>query len=127
MKDSAKLLVRFGVGFDKVDLKAASKNGIAIARTTGANTTAVAEMALTLMLSCRRRIAKAQTRTQSGVWVKDVGNEIIGATVGIVGFGAIGRRLAKLLSGFDCPDSGLRSVPERGGLEGAGRRIREPG
>ena len=40
VKDSAKLLVRFGVGFDKVDLKAASKNGIAIARTTGANTTA---------------------------------------------------------------------------------------
>lgn len=120
VKDSAKLLVRFGVGFDKVDLKAASKNGIAIARTTGANTTAVAEMALTLMLSCRRRIAKAQTRTQSGVWVKDVGNEIIGATVGIVGFGAIGRRLAKLLSGFDCRILAYDPFPNEAALKELG-------
>lgn len=102
VKDRTKLLVRFGVGFDKVDLKAASANGIAIARTTGANTTAVAEMALTLMLSCRRKINQAQSRVKSGIWVKDIGNEIIGATVGIIGFGSIGQRLAKLLSGFDC-------------------------
>ena len=102
VRDSAKLLVRFGVGFDKVDLKAASANGIAIARTTGANTTAVAEMALTLMLSCRRRISKYQERTKAGEWVKDIGNEIIGSTVGIIGYGCIGRRLARLLGGFDC-------------------------
>lgn len=102
VKDNAKLLVRFGVGFDKVDLKAASKNGIAIARTTGANTTGVAEMALTLMLACRRRINLYQTRTKTGEWVKDIGNELIGGTVGIIGYGNIGRRLAKLLKGFDC-------------------------
>ena len=60
IKDSTKLLVRFGVGYDKVDLEAATRNGIAVARTTGANTTAVAEMALTLMLSCRRKINKYQ-------------------------------------------------------------------
>lgn len=102
IKDSTKLLVRFGVGFDKVDLKAASANGIAVARTTGANTTAVAEMALTMMLSCRRKINTYQARTKSGEWVKDIGNEIIGATVGIIGYGSIGRRLARLLSGFDC-------------------------
>ncbi len=102
IKDSTKLLVRFGVGYDKVDLEAATRNGIAVARTTGANTTAVAEMALTLMLSCRRKINKYQARTKAGEWVKDIGNELIGATVGIVGYGAIGRRLARLLSGFDC-------------------------
>lgn len=102
VKDSSKLLVRFGVGYDKVDLKAASRNGIAIARTTGANTTGVAEMALTLMLSCRRRINKYQARTKSGEWVKDIGNELIGGTVGIIGYGNIGRRLARLLKGFDC-------------------------
>ena len=102
IRERTKILTRFGVGFDNVDLKAASANGIAIARTTGANTTAVAEMALTLMLSCRRKINQAQLRTKSGVWVKDIGNEIIGATVGILGFGAIGRRLARLIQGFDC-------------------------
>ena len=102
LADGAKLLVRFGVGYDKVDLKAASEAGIAIARTTAANTTAVAEMALTLMLACKRKLKLAQTRTKSGVWVKDVGNEIIGATVGILGYGNIGRRLRRLLTGFDC-------------------------
>ena len=102
VKDSAKLLVRFGVGFDKVDLKAASRNGIAVARTTGANTTGVAEMALTLILACKRRINTYQARTKSGQWLKDIGHEIIGGTVGIIGYGSIGRRLARLLSGFDC-------------------------
>ena len=102
VKDSTKLMVRFGVGFVKVDLKAASRNGIAIARTTGANTTAVAEMALTLMLTCRRRMNLYQARTRAGEWVKDIGNELIGSTVGIIGYGNIGRRLAKLLKGFDC-------------------------
>ena len=76
----AKLLVRFGVGYDKVDLKAASANGIAIARTTGANTTAVAEMALTMMVSARRRINTYQAGAKAGKWVKDIGNEIIGGT-----------------------------------------------
>lgn len=102
IRERTKLLVRFGVGYDKVDLEAASRNGIAVARTTGANTTGVAEMALTLMLSCRRRISTYQMRTKTGNWVKDIGNELIGATVGIIGYGAIGRRLAKLLSGFEC-------------------------
>ncbi len=102
LSDGAKLLVRFGVGYDKVDLNAASAAGIAIARTTAANTTAVAEMALTLMLTCLRKLKIAQTRTQSGIWVKDVGNELIGATVGILGYGNIGRRLRRLLIGFDC-------------------------
>lgn len=102
VKDSTKILVRFGVGFDKVDLKAASRYGIAIARTTGANTTAVAEMALSLMLAARRHICIDNNMVRKGLWEKDVVHEIIGSTVGIVGFGAIGKRLAKLLQGFDC-------------------------
>lgn len=102
IKDNIDLLVRFGVGFDKVDLKAASKNGIAIARTTGANTPAVAEMALMLMLACRRKLNLYQARAKAGEWVKDIGNELIDGTVGIIGYGSIGRRLAKLLKGFNC-------------------------
>ena len=102
VKDRTKLLVRFGVGYDKVDLKAASAAGIAVARTAGANTNAVAEMALTLLLSCNRRVKLAQTRTESGVWVKDVGHELIGATLGILGYGGIGRKLRQLVSGFGC-------------------------
>jgi len=102
VKDTAKILVRFGVGYDKVDLEAASRNGIAIARTTGANTTGVAEMALTLMLSCRRKISKQQAIVKSGKWVKDIGYELFGSTIGIIGYGNIGRHLKKLVSGFGC-------------------------
>lgn len=120
IKDKAKLLVRFGVGYDKVDLKAASANGIAVARTTGANTTAVAEMALTMMLSCRRRINKYQARAKAGEWVKDIGNEIIGSTVGIIGYGCIGQRLARLLKGFDCKILAYDPFPKKEVMEADG-------
>jgi phosphoglycerate dehydrogenase-like enzyme len=97
-----KLLVRFGVGYDKVDLAAASNYGIAIARTTGANTNGVAEMALLLILSTRRKIRINQNCVVKGEWKKNVANETMGSTVGILGFGAIGQALADLLSGFGC-------------------------
>lgn len=97
-----KLLVRFGVGFDKVNLADATASGIAIARTTGANSTGVAEMALTQILAVRRQLMINRKTVNGGVWVKNVGSELIGATVGIVGFGAIGQLLARLLLGFQC-------------------------
>ena len=102
IRGGAKLLVRYGVGYDKVDLAAASAAGIAVARTTAANASAVAEMALTLILACRRRIKMSMSRTQSGAWAKDIGNEMLHTTVGIIGYGNIGRRLKKLLTGFEC-------------------------
>ena len=97
---SAKLLVRFGVGYDKVDLASATRHGIAVARTTGANTMGVAEMALTLLLAARRELASNIACVRNGEWVKNVSNETVGATIGILGFGAIGRALAGLLRGF---------------------------
>lgn len=123
IKDSAKLLVRFGVGFDKVDLKAASKNGIAVARTTAANTSGVAEMALTLILSTKRMINQNQACVNTGNWVKNVGNELIGATVGILGFGNIGRKLAELLKGFDCTVLVYDPFPNKEAIENAGAKL----
>ena len=102
IKGGAKLLVRYGVGYDKVDLKAASEAGIAVARTTAANASAVAEMALTLILTCRRKIKQSMARLQNGQWGRDIGNEMLGAAVGIIGYGNIGRRLKGLLTGFRC-------------------------
>lgn len=103
IKESTKILVRFGVGYDKVDLSSASRNGIAIARTTGANTLGVAEMALTLILTLRRQIKRNERCIKSGRWSESpVCNELIGGTVGILGFGAIGRALAGLLRGMNC-------------------------
>jgi D-3-phosphoglycerate dehydrogenase len=97
-----RLLVRFGVGYDKVDLGAASRYGIAVARTTGANTLGVAEMALSLILATRRKLKFNQKCVDTGKWVKNVANETIRSTVGILGFGSIGPALADLLRGLDC-------------------------
>lgn len=116
---SCKILTRFGVGYDKVDLKAASKYNIAVARTAGANTVGVAEMAIMLMLSAQRQLKKNMRFVSEGNWVKEVSHEITGSTVGIVGFGAIGQYVAKLLSGFDCniiaydPYPNLKAAEER--------------
>lgn len=102
MNDRCKLLVRFGVGFDKVDLSAASAHGICVTRTTGANKTGVADMALMMMMAAGRQVMINRKTVESGVWVKNIGSELIGKKVGILGFGNIGITLAKLLRGFDC-------------------------
>ncbi len=79
-----KLLVRFGVGFDKVDLAAASRHGIAIARTTAANASGVAEMALSLILAARRGLRHNRIHCiDTGKWDRYVYHETAGATVGI--------------------------------------------
>jgi D-3-phosphoglycerate dehydrogenase len=102
MNDRCKLLVRFGVGFDKVDLPAASAHGICVTRTTGANRTGVADMALMMMMAAGRQVMINRKTVESGVWVKNIGSELIGKKIGILGFGNIGITLAKLLTGFDC-------------------------
>jgi phosphoglycerate dehydrogenase-like enzyme len=100
--DRCRLLVRFGVGYDKVDLDAAAKRHIAVARTTGANTPGVAEMALTLVLAARRKLKLNQRCVETGKWEKNVAHATIGSTIGILGYGAIGQAFAELLKGFGC-------------------------
>ena len=102
MNDRCKLLVRFGVGFDKVNLADASAHGIACTRTTGANKTGVAEMALMHIIAAKRQVMRNRKVMESGVWVKNIGTEILNSRIGILGFGNIGVALAKILQGFDC-------------------------
>ena len=97
-----KLLIRFGVGFDAVNLEDATEYGIKIARTQGANATAVAEYALLMIMTLRRKLMAGIRSVNSGSWDKEIGNETIGSTVGILGFGAVGKTFAKLLKGFGC-------------------------
>ena len=98
-----RLLVRFGVGFDKVDLPAASSFGIAVARTTGANANAVAEMAVSLIFAARRELRLNRVQCiDTGVWAKNVANETIGSTIGILGFGNIGRITARHFKNLGC-------------------------
>lgn len=101
-----KLLHKWGVGVDNIDLDTASRLGIMVARTAGANATAVAEFALGLMLSGLRGISWGHFELQRGNWRggKIPGDmfTLYGKTVGIIGFGSIGQALAGLLKGFAC-------------------------
>ena len=95
-----KVISRYGTGLDRVDLAAAKDAGILVTNTPGANSTAVAELAMGLILSLARRIPSLDRSTRSGGWVHSNGLEISGGTLGIVGLGAIGKKLAAMAHGF---------------------------
>ncbi|HRN69244.1 MAG TPA: phosphoglycerate dehydrogenase [Promineifilum sp.] len=100
--DSLRVVARYGVGTDNVDLAAARARGIVVTNTPGANAGAVAELAVTLLLLLARPVLGAAAATREGGWPRTSGLSLGGKTVGLVGFGAIGRAVARLLSGFGC-------------------------
>jgi D-3-phosphoglycerate dehydrogenase len=100
--DTLKVIARYGVGFDQVDLHAASDKGIIVTNTPGANSASVAELALGMILMLARQIPTATQALQQGQWPRLPGLTLEDKTVGIIGLGAIGKHLAKRLSGFDC-------------------------
>ena len=100
-----KLLHKWGVGVDNLDVEAARELGIKVARTTGSNSVAVAEFTIGLMICALRHIPHGHLGLQRGKWQSWRGQSpflLSGKTVGLVGFGAIGRAVARLLSGFGC-------------------------
>jgi len=96
------VIARYGVGVDRVDVEAATKRGIVVTNTPGANSVAVAELTIALMLALGRRICQADQATRSGEWPRYSGVGLRGKTVGLVGFGAIGREVATRLKAFGC-------------------------
>ena len=101
MPDSVKVISRYGVGIDRVDLEAARKRKIVVTNTPGANSTAVAELAFSLMLSVARNIPQLHNAVTEGQWPRSEGIELAGRTLGIVGMGAIGKRLAVRAKAFE--------------------------
>jgi D-3-phosphoglycerate dehydrogenase len=95
-----KIIARYGVGYEAVDLAAAAARGIPVTNTPGANADAVADHAVGLMLAALRTIPDGDRRVRTGDWSVRRGRELGAATVGIVGFGRIGQGVAKRLSGF---------------------------
>lgn len=98
-----KVVIRAGAGFNTIDIRAARKQGVDVMTTPGANANAVAEEVLALVLADFRHIVAADPSCRSGAWEKKSfnGRELTGKTVGIVGLGAIGKLVARRLSGFD--------------------------
>ena len=93
-----KIIGRAGAGVDNIDLVSAKEKNILVMNTPGGNTNATAEHTLALLLSLSRNISKADTSTHKGEWAKKKlkGNEIKGKTIGIIGFGNVGKRFAEM-------------------------------
>ncbi|MGF3056725.1 phosphoglycerate dehydrogenase [Microbacterium sp. YY-01] len=98
--DRLRVISRYGVGTDRIDLDAAQRHGIAVTRTPGANAEGVAELALGLMFSVARRIPTLHEQVREGGWPRITGIELSGRRLGVVGAGAIGQRVARAASGM---------------------------
>ncbi|WP_148252074.1 phosphoglycerate dehydrogenase [Aidingimonas lacisalsi] len=96
-----RIIARFGVGVDNIDIDAAKRHGVAVTNAPGANANAVAELTLGLILSSMRSIPKLHNAVRRVEWDRTVGHELTGRTVGLLGFGNIARKVARKLSGLD--------------------------
>ena len=104
-----KVVSRFGVGVDSIDIDAATELGVMVCNVPGSNTTEVADHAMSLLLLMTRRLYEAITNTRAGAWADDPQaravlnpsmRRLAGQTIGIVGFGNIGRAFATRVRGF---------------------------
>ncbi len=97
-----KIVARAGSGTDNIDKLAAQKYGVAVINAPGANAQAVAELTVGLMLSLLRQIPKANKSMHEGQWLKKelMGEEIYNKTVGIIGYGYVGKKVTALVRAF---------------------------
>jgi D-3-phosphoglycerate dehydrogenase len=108
-----KVIHKFGVGTDNIDLAAARRRGVAVMSMPGINSGAVAEMAFGLMLAAARRICEGDRCVRGGSWARIKGRSLTGKTLGIIGTGAIGRALCRLVSGFNMKILGFDLVENK--------------
>lgn len=97
---SLKVIARVGTGLDSVDLEAAKELEIIVLNTPDAPTKAVAELTIAHILGLLRHVSQADRQIRNGIWKGLMGSLLETKTVGIVGFGRIGKRVATLLSAF---------------------------
>ncbi len=95
-----KAIARVGIGVDNVDFDAAAKHGVKVSSTPEGPTQAVAELTMTAMLALCRRLVPADAALHRGEWKKIMGQGLDGATLLVIGYGRIGRRVAQLASAF---------------------------
>lgn len=95
-----KLIVKPGAGYDNIDIAESTKRGIPVTFAPGLNAVSVADLTLTLLLSAARKVPQSNTITKNGGWELMMGTELEGKTLGILGFGNIGKMVAKRASGF---------------------------
>lgn len=97
-----KIIAKYGVGLNNIDLEACKKRNIAIGWTGGVNKLSVAEMALGFMLMFARNLFMSTNELKNGVWNKSAGFQLSGKKIGIIGLGQIGKELVRLIKPFGC-------------------------
>ena len=97
-----KVVSKYGVGLNNLDLKLLKKRNIRLGFTPGVNKQSVAELALTLILIGLKKIQDNNINIINGSWPQDKGSELYGKNIGLLGFGNIGQKLASLLRPFNC-------------------------
>lgn len=91
-----RVVVKYGTGMDNIDIESARARGVRVESTAGANSRSVAELTLGLMLALARNIARHDRGVQSGSWMRHTGVELQGKRLGLVGFGSVGREVARI-------------------------------
>lgn len=100
--DRLKVIARYGVGIDNIDLAAAAEKSIVVTNTPLANASSVAELTIALMLALARSLPTLVAQTKAGQWPRTIGLTLEGKTVGLIGLGAIGKQVARRLRCFGC-------------------------
>ncbi len=110
-----KAIAKYGVGVDNIDLSVAEELGITVTRTVGSNSSAVAEYAVALMFACTKNLVKNGMNVKLGQWNRTYERaysmELEGKTLGILGFGHIGQRVARLAKGIGMDVVVYDSIP----------------
>jgi phosphoglycerate dehydrogenase-like enzyme len=96
-----KIIARWGTGYDRIDLDAATQNGIVVSYTPGLLDAAVADYTFALLLSLARRVCEGQFIMHRKKWEVSLGDDVSGKTLGIIGYGRIGQAVARRASGFN--------------------------
>ena len=121
-----KVVGRAGIGVDNVDIPAATARGVVVMNTPFGNSITTAEHAIALMFALARQLPEADASTQAGKWEKNrfMGVEVTGKTLGLIGAGNIGSIVAARALGPQDEGRRLRSVPDPGAGDRAGRSRR---
>jgi glyoxylate reductase len=101
-----KVISNYAVGYDNIDVPAATQRAIAVGNTPGVLTDATADLSFALLMAAARRVVEGERYVRGGNWKTWgpsllLGSDLVGATLGIIGYGRIGRAVAKRASGFD--------------------------
>ena len=96
-----RVVVKYGSGMDNIDVEAARSLGVQVSSTPGTNARSVAELAIALLLTLARNVALHDRGVRAGSWRRFTGVELAGKQLGIVGYGAIGREVARIARGLD--------------------------